>query len=395
VGILAEAGVNVIGFVSSRLGIGTAARSTVASLVGAGVPVAIADVQLPDGRSGADLRWQHLFIRDASKLPYAVNLVHVNPAEAAAIRRQFPHWFSGSFTAIVPFYELPTFPEDWIPLLARYDLILAASEHIAGGIRNLCSVPVRHFPIGVEPVRVPERGRAYFGLPEDGCIFVFSFDTDSGLNRKNSLGALRAFMTAFSGDDRAMLVVKVNGMTRHHDLYAAAAALGPDRLKIIEGYLPYEDVLALYAACDVFVSLHRAEGLGLGLLEAMSLGKPVIATGWSGNMDFMDDGTAMLVRYSFTPVVDEQGEYSRLRFHETPCWAEPDIADAAAAMRALYSDVTLRERLGAQAKRAAEERNRRFFSEHPATVIGHAYEAWLRRGSVYAHRSPVPEEQSS
>lgn len=374
-------GVNVIGFVSSKLGLGTAARISVASLVRCGIPVGIADVDPGANRHGADLRWQHLNVRDLSVLPHPVNLVHINPGDAAAIRAQYPHWFADAYNVIVPFYELPRIPLQWIPLLQTYDLVLAASEHISGAIRNDVATPVRPYPMGVEQVDVSGATRAAYGLPEEQFLYAMSFDTDSGLSRKNAVGAIQAFQLAFGGREDVALVIKVNGVTQHPALRSAIASLG-NRVYVLDKYLPYEDVIGLYAVCDAYVSLHRAEGLGLGVMEAMSLGKPVVTTGWSGTMDFTNDQNAALVRYTFTPVADEHNEYSQQRFHERTYWAEPNLLDAAMAMRRIADDGAYRERVASSARASIAKRNSEFFAGAGVQTILQGYMQWQWRRST-------------
>jgi glycosyltransferase involved in cell wall biosynthesis len=374
-------GVNVIGFVSSKLGLGSAARMSVASLVRCGINVAIADIDPGEGRSGADMRWAHLNIRDFAKLPHPVNLVHINPVEAEAVRRQFPHWFAGAYNVIVPFYEPPRIPLQWVPLLQSYDLVLAASEHIASAIRNEVSTAVRHYPIGVETVDVSKVTREKYKLPAERFLFAMSFDTDSGLTRKNAVGAIQAFQVAFGDRPDVGLVIKVNGVTHHPALAAAAASLG-DRVHLFDKYLPYEEVIGLYSVCDAYLSLHRAEGLGLGIMEAMALGKPVVTTGWSGNMDFTNEQNAALVRYAFTPVVDGHNEYSQQRFQERVYWAEPNLIEAAIAMRRVADDASYRERIGAAAAQTVAARNNGFFSGSGLQSILHGYMDWQWRRST-------------
>jgi glycosyltransferase involved in cell wall biosynthesis len=261
-----EFGVNVVGFVSARLGLGVAARASIAALVESGVPVAVADVTLPDGRSGFDTTWSHLAIKDVTRLPHPVTLMHVNPPEAESIWQQFPAWFAGGATCSVPFFELADIPDAWRPHLARYDAILAASEHIAAAIRNVVPVPVRHYPISADIRGMAAARRTSLGIPEDVFAFVTTWDTDSGLNRKNGVGVLRAFAEAFAGRNDAVLVLKVNGIATHPELQRQIASLPDGCVRIVDRYLPYGELLGLYAACDAFVSLHRAEGLGLGLM---------------------------------------------------------------------------------------------------------------------------------
>lgn len=346
-------GVNVVGFVSARLGLGVAARATIAALVAAGVPVAVADITLPDGRSGFDTTWAHLNITDARRLPHPVTLVHVNPPEAANIWHQFPQWFANGRTGIVPFFELTEVPTSWLAHLARYDAILAATEHISASMRNVVAVPVLRYPLAASIPEIKPADRATFGIPAASFAFVTTWDSDSGLNRKNGIGVLRVFKAILRERHDAVLVIKANGIARHPELDRELGGIPSGRVMVVEKYLSYGDVLALYAACDAFISLHRAEGLGLGLMEAMLLGKPIVATGWSGNMDFMDASCAALVRYTFVPVVDTQVVYSPANYLRQMMWAEPDLMHAVDQCRRLIEDQSWRERIADAGHRRA------------------------------------------
>jgi glycosyltransferase involved in cell wall biosynthesis len=367
-------GVNVVGFVSARLGLGVAARASVEALVGSGVPVSVVDLKLPDGRSGYDQTWAHLGIASLDAIPYPVNLVHVNPPEANGVWQNFPQLFAGRANYAVPFFELADLPNNWYPHLARYDAVLAPSEHIAGAIRNMLALPVRHYPIAADVKSATRRSRADFGIPEGVFAFATTFDTDSGLNRKNGIGALRAFANAFAGRTDAVLVLKVNGIAKHPELDRQIAAMPAGSVRVVDQYLPYADVLGLYAACDAFISLHRAEGLGLGPMEAMLLGKPVVATAWSGNMDFMDETSAALVRFTFTPVLDTQAAYAPGEFARPQLWAEPDLLHASQLMRRLVDDAAYRHTLGTAAQARAERHRDDFFSGGAATVVRSLFE---------------------
>lgn len=366
-------GVNVIGFVSARLGIGVAARASVAALVNAKIPVAVVDLELPDGRSGYDTTWSHLRITNLEQLPHPVSLMHANPPEAEGIWQRFPAWFSQCLNCAVPFFELPDVPDSWQAHLARYDLVLAASDHIAGAIRNAISVPVRPYPIAADVKTVRPIARSSFGVEDSTFAFVTTWDTDSGLNRKNGIGALRAFANAFAGRPNVVLVLKVNGIARHPELERAIADMPAGSVRVVDRYLSYEEVLGLYASCDAFISLHRAEGLGLGLMEAMLLGKPVVATGWSGNMDFMDDACAALVRYTLTPVVDTQAVYGAGLFSRAQVWAEPDLLHASSLMVRLVDDAAYRQSIARNGQRRSRARREAFFSGSVADVLSAAY----------------------
>jgi len=368
-------GINVVGFVSARLGIGVAARISVAALVAAGVPVSVIDLQLPDGRSGFDTSWAHLNVASLESIRHPVNLVHVNPPEAKDVWLQAPQIFKGRKNYAVPFFELADLPDNWYAHLARYDALLAASEHIAAAARNRLAIPVRHYPMAATVDGYKPFDRAALDIPPGAFAFAATLDTDSGLNRKNGIGMLRAFANAFGDRSDAVLVLKVNGTAKHVELEAEIARMRPGSVRVVETYLPYAEVLGLYASCDAFLSLHRAEGLGLGLMEAMLLGKPVIATGWSGSMDFMDDASAALVRFSFTPVLDTQAAYAPREFSRTQLWAEPDLLHASQLMRRLADDRAYARALGAAGKAYAQTRYDRFFAGGAAHVIRALFDA--------------------
>ena len=191
--------------------------------------------------------------------------------------------------------------------------------------------------------------RARLGL-DARFTFLFSFDFLSVVERKNPLGLLDAYRRAFGPDDDTRLILKsINGdvFPREKERIAAAIADHPD-VELWDRMLPAADRLALVAAADCYVSLHRAEGLGLTMAEAMAVGTPVVATGYSGNLDFMDDRSALLVPYDLIEV--GPGHHYPAHGH----WAAPDIAAAAALMASVRDDAQLRAGL-VQAATAALE----------------------------------------
>src|SRR5207253_2018072 len=226
------------------------------------------------------------------------------------------------------------------------------------------------------PLQLPQgikHDRERFGLPDDAVIFVTSFETNSDPQRKNPLAVVDAFLNGVGDDSRAHLVIKVNNPKTQAGEHSVLRELltrcaGHPRIRLLTETLSYLDVLSLYASCDVYVSMHRAEGLGLGPMEAMALGKPVIATAWSGNMTFMNHTNACLVSYALVPVVGSIVEYSKARLGDAAYWAEPNVGEASAWMRQLMRDPILRAKLGAQAgedmaRFEAEARGGRFLKE--------------------------------
>jgi glycosyltransferase involved in cell wall biosynthesis len=358
-------GFNVIGFISANLGQGVAARTTVRLLLENKAPVSVVEVNPGFGRTGKDLSFEYLKKPGNASAPYPINLFHLNPPEFDSLFRKQPPWLfnQDKLNVIIPFWELPVVPKSWLPALERTDLILAPSHFIEHMMATQVKrVSVRHYP---QTVIVPSGvgpARPVFGLPEDAVLFVTSFEIMSDINRKNAVAVLDAFIRAFPGKNDVRLVVKVNN-PQAHALFAPQLEMLHDlaekdrRIILWEKDLSYAEVLSLYASCDVLVSLHRSEGLGLSPMEAMLLGKPVIATAWSGVMDFMNDRNSCPVPYTLVPIPLSSGSAYNVDYvGSQTVWAEPDIESAVAWMRRLANDPALRQAIGGA---AAEHMRRR------------------------------------
>lgn len=203
--------------------------------------------------------------------------------------------------------------------------------------------------------------RTDFGIPPDATVFVSSFDPSSDPARKNPVAAITAFQHAFAGNEpNVRLIFRLNNagatyMASETQRLLMQAAGGDTRIGFALEPMSYRKVLSLYASADAYISLHRAEGLGLGMLEAMRLGVPVIATGWSGNMAFMDHRSACLVRYRLVPVSGNHPFYQPNVLGPNAIWAEPVIEDAVAWMRHLYQHPDERRRLGRRRDRVSSD----------------------------------------
>ncbi|MDD5670269.1 MAG: glycosyltransferase family 4 protein [Candidatus Omnitrophica bacterium] len=354
-------GFNVIGYVSRNLGLGVMSRSLIQLLIEHGYPVAIHDLN-PIGvfHKRFDESYKDLFVQSVDKLPYAINLFTLPARDATEflffdlsrlLRRHH------SLNVFCPMWELDIFPVIWVKALQLCDVIVSQSDFVS----STCAKYLPELPIlsAEQPLYFP-RGvkacRARFGLPEDATIFVFSFEPRSDIERKNPSGLIKAFRRAFRNQSSAHLVIKVNnayGNECAHSVVKQLKALSNNdpRIHLITEDLTYLEILNLYASCDVFVSLHRSEGLGLGMMEAMQLGKPVIATAWSGNMTYMNDANSCLVRYKLIPAKGIIKCYQQHFVGKNAFWANPDIDDAAAWMRKLADNVNLRKSIGTRAAR--------------------------------------------
>lgn len=286
-----------------------------------------------------------------------VNVFHLNADEVSgALATLDKRAFESSYNIIYPNWELSNFPDVWIPELERFDEVWAPSKFIADSLEGKLSKPLRHLPVSCEVDLSAFLGRRYFGIPESAYAFVFFFDFRSYATRKNPEAVVRAFeeLVAQRPHVDCCLVIKINGSEANPaGLAQLKEEIKPlrDRVVLIDRTVTDNEVKNLIRCCDCFVSLHRSEGFGRGLAEAMYLGKPLIATAYSGNMDFMDAESAMLVDYTLIPVKD--GEYPK---HEGQVWADADVAQAADYMRQLVDDHALGRELGRKASLMVREK---------------------------------------
>ena len=252
------------------------------------------------------------------------------------------------------YWELDTAPAAWRDSARQVDELWTGTNFVAEALQGVTDKPVFTLFPGVRLPAFLPRSRAHFGLPtrESGRFaFLFSFHMDSVMERKNPLGLIASFRRAFGEDEPVDLVLKTTSFGNYDaqlaELVQAAASTS---VYIVDRVLDKGDIVALMDSCDAYVSLHRSEGLGLTMAEAMLLGKPVVATRYSGNLDFMDDDNSLLVDCEVVPVRGTIPPYTVPGAR----WAEPSIDHAAELMRRVYDDVPFREALGQRAKLSAE-----------------------------------------
>lgn len=364
--------INLFGFLSGNLGLGLASRSYLKLLLESGIQVHAIDLPAGGGRSDRGQRESRGFASLDEPTPHGINFFAANPSDVKHIAQHFQSTIQldGRINLCAPFWELPKIPIPWLEVLESMDVVVAATQFIRYSLLadlSGVSVPYSPLPLYLEPDICGDRAR--WRIPVDALTFVCSFEMASDVNRKNPFAVIRAFEHAFGSHENTYLVVKVNNSRSFsgfekslHELRQRAHR--NSHIILVDESLQYRDVLSLYSSCDVFVSLHRAEGLGLCLLEAMSLGKPVIATAWSGNMDYMTEQNSCLVGYSLVPVeAGTQPAYAKGYIGRDVRWADPDRHQAAAWMRRLAGDQTLRERIGKQAAADMADRHRRRSSE--------------------------------
>jgi glycosyltransferase involved in cell wall biosynthesis len=344
----AHEGVNVVGYLAAESGIGESARSMLRILKAGSVPVAPINF-----RVGNMSRMQEAIPGvDATSHLHGVNLFHINADQMfVAYESLGASLFEGRYNIGFWAWELAQFPDAWQAAFDLVDEVWVPSSFCQQAIAVKSPVPVLRVPHSIEaPPPAPDRAR--FGLARDEVAFFAMCDVLSVPERKNPLGVAEAFRAAFPGSERVRLFLKIGNLEFQPDLKGRLAELARDdaRIALLDGYLARPELWALMASIDCYVSLHRAEGFGLGMAEAMACGKPVIATPWSGNVDFTRADNALLVDYTLIALERDLGPYRKGEL-----WAEPDIASAAQAMRQIAQSRELRERLGARGLRTVAD----------------------------------------
>ena len=364
----ADFGVNLIGYVYGQLGIGEDLRMAARSLLAADVPMSIIDFA-----PGSDVPQNDFSMKSyvTSKGEYAFNIFCMTAMEQGRYYAERScHQLKGHYSIGYWPWELGQWPADWQDLTGLVDEVWVSTQHTFNSLAPVCSKPVQVMPMAVELGPISDWGsrlktREHFGLPLNAKLFCFAFDLKSYVDRKNPQACVDAFLQAFPegefSTDEVGLVIKVHKPSAPDLAWERLKnqAIQDERIHIIELTLSRPDLLALYQACDCFLSLHRAEGFGRGLAEALQLGLHVITTGYSGNVDFCKPPFADLVNYRLIAI--EPGQYP---YSEGQVWADPDVKHTAELMRAFVT-------------KASSRIVKKFWPEFSAPVIGRRYKARL------------------
>jgi glycosyltransferase involved in cell wall biosynthesis len=337
--------VNIAGYFHAELGIGEAARLLVAGLEAAEIPFNTIAYE------GTANRQTHRFVERKSQMGTAdLNLICINADQMPAFaEKNNASLLHGRYSIGVWFWEVEDFPELFHGAFNYVDEIWVASEFMRKTLLRVSPKPVFKFHL---PILAPKidgsASRADLGLP-DRFLFLFVFDLLSVLERKNPLGLIAAFIRAFAPDEGPVLVIKtINGDKRILEMEKMkyAARNRPDII-LADGYLSESEKSTLLAQADCYVSLHRSEGYGLSIAEAMALGKPVVATAYSGNLEFMTPENSFLCPARRCEVGEGREPYPA-----DSHWSEPDLVAAAKLLREVY---THPDEARARGRRAAED----------------------------------------
>jgi glycosyltransferase involved in cell wall biosynthesis len=348
-----QLGVNVFADARATTGLSESARRHVLALAGTDVDLTYTEFNTRAPYRSVPVPREMAELRRGKEFPADLWLVNVNEFQL------IPEHALDRYTIGLWAWELPEMPVYALAQLPRIDELWVLSTFVADACRTATDIPITVVP-SVVPQRPGIAGdRARFGLPDDGLVALFTFSASSSDARKNPWAVVEAFRRAFPADEQgtsAHLVIKANDLDRFPELAThLAQAIASVNGTLLSRQMSREDMDCLLATCDIYLSLHRSEGFGLGMAEAMAMGKPVIATGYGGNVDFMPPGSAALVGYSIRPITERDHRFGA-EFGDwyTPgqLWADPDVEQAARWLRWLAGSEERRREMGARGAEA-------------------------------------------
>ncbi|MDM9385492.1 glycosyltransferase [Chlorogloeopsis sp. ULAP01] len=336
-------GVNISGYVNSEFGLGEGVRGTIRALEAAGIPFVINNCNFNTMHRKLDSTYTDF----SEKNPYPVNIVQVNVDMIHTfINSTSPAYFQKKYNIGFWAWELPEFPKEWLPALNLFHEIWTPSSYCTEAIAPVSPIPVLKVMHSLF-LPQPSATKQALGLPENKFIFLFIFDFCSIFERKNPTAIIEAFQLAFGKENQdVLLVIKFSNAKYFPEQLQKLKVLmeGFKNIKLINDYLLKDELNALIYHCDCYVSLHRSEGFGLTMAEAMLYGKPVIATAYSANTEFMNIGNSFLVKYSLVKLAENYGAYKKGNV-----WAEPDIHHAADLMQYVFNNYEEAKQVGGKA----------------------------------------------
>jgi len=335
-------GINVAGYLQGEFGVAESVRNYVSAIKNSGIPLVLNNITAPAHRNK-----DKTFSKFEKENPHPINLVVVNADQTSVFYDKVgADYFKNRYNIGLWVWELSKFPEKWFQFAKYYNEIWTPSSFSADSISKSVSIPVHKIitPIEISATKLI-KNRQKFGLEDKNFVFLFIFDFLSIFERKNPLATIEAFKLAFTEDENAILVIKcINADKSPEDYKKLVKESNRKNIKIISEHLDKSDIFSLIASSDCYVSLHRSEGFGLTIAQAMYAEKPVIATSYGGNIDFMNGDNSFPVKYKLIPLEEDYGEYKKGNV-----WAEPDLEHASTLMRYVFENQEKANEIGENA----------------------------------------------
>lgn len=325
-------GVNLFGYLKAQMGLGQGARLYARALQYSGLPHALLNFTAGNVAKHNDNEFSALFSKNPQ---YNTNIIHVNAEQfpMVSLDYSFSVW-DKRYNIGIWLWELEEFPDEWANSYKYVDEIWTPSTFTSKNIAAKSPVPVTTIPYGIYADTDANFNRNHFHLPDDKFLFLCMYDINSMMERKNPVGAVNAFLQAFGDNNPDVgLVIKINNSNIHELSLLKRIIKDYKNIYLINAVMSKTEVNSLIQCCNSFISLHRSEGFGLVIAEAMYLGIPVIATHWSANTDFMNKENSCPVDFKF---IDVGKNYYKAKPEQR--WADPSEEHASQYMKLLIND---------------------------------------------------------
>lgn len=353
-------GLNLIGYFSYTSGVAEVGRFFAQHLMQTGIGFSIYAVDAPGHKNLDPVSLQPYLPYFATRTSFHRNIFFINADQIPLLKEGNPELFVGRYNAAVFFWEF----NDYFNFPKAFDAInevIALTDFIATAVKKTApeNVKVTKLPFPFRQnwhiTASPDDIRKRLDIRKEEFVFIFNFDFHSVYQRKNPEAILKAFDMAFVSTDSVRLILKtIHAETSSANYVRFGNAIGSmqlkDKVTLMNDNLERNEFMSIINASNCYISLHRSEGLGLGMLEAMSMAKPVIGTRYGGNMDFMRDDNSLLVNYTLVPVEKGAGPYKAGWL-----WADADIKEASGYMAKLYNDQVYAKHLGQRAQQSIQK----------------------------------------
>ncbi|AZI33046.1 glycosyltransferase [Kaistella carnis] len=337
-------GLNISGYINKQFGLGEGVRSNVRAVKTTSVPFVINDFNIVISKHIQDDVQNAL--ETTSENPYDVNLVQINIDRLHSVLQETDNsYFKDKYNIAFWAWELENFPDESKVFFTLFDEIWVPSNFCAEAISKISPVPVIKIMHSIEIEKTTMKRRD-FNLPEDSFIFMTMFDYYSSVARKNPLATIEAYEKSFGKNNRDVLLIIKTSLSIE---FPEEKKMLLERIADNKSIIVYEEIMerdklySLMSCCDSFVSLHRSEGFGLTMAEAMYLGKPVIATGYSANLEFMNVNNSFLVKFDVVPTGDQYYFSTEKDF-----WADPNVSHASTLMKIVVENPEIAKEIALQ-----------------------------------------------
>ncbi len=339
-------GVNIFGYIDGEFGLGEAVRLIIKSIEKAKIPFVLLNYDTSTSHRHNDLTYIN-FVKES---PYLINLVLLGPTEARRVTNYFGiDLFKNKYNIFFLNWESENFPKEYIKNLNFYDEVWTPANYCKNVVEKSCLIPVDVICYPIETTIIENDDEEFNNFFDSKKFnFLFIFDYNSTLERKNTLNLIEAFRNAFKKNDNTVcLTIKTSRSTKFvKEKKSLIEKIGEyENIKIVEKIFDKNTLHKIIRGCDSYVSLHRSEGFGLTMAEAMYFGKPVIATGYSGNTEFMSNSNSFLVDYNICKV-----DSDIINYDKNTIWSNPNINHASELLKIVKENSVQVKKIGIEAK---------------------------------------------